>query len=89
MSNDQHDHDDWSPDSASLFRDARRAHDPTSAELASIDAIYARIKASGQTPPSAMDRTAVGVARGVTTSWLRQLALRSVVVVLVAAGAYG
>lgn len=85
MTSDQHeyDYDDWSTDAASLFRDARRAHDPTPVERASIDAVLARIQAGNRVPPSA------AAARGATSVWFGQVVKGSLAVVLLAAASFG
>jgi hypothetical protein len=87
MSNN-HDEDDWSNDSASLFREARRAHDPTSAESAQLAAVLARIQAA--TPqtttetPFAANRSA-DAARGATSQTLHLVASVSLGVAFIAA----
>jgi hypothetical protein len=53
---------DWGDDSASLFRDARHAHDPTPRNRASFDRVFQRIDAAGALQPKAATR-AVAVAK--------------------------
>ena len=65
MSNSHKELDDWGDDSASLFRDARRAHDPTPAERASFDRVLTRIQPGSAVQPSAATR--VGQASSVAT----------------------
>jgi hypothetical protein len=83
VSNRQNDKDGWSSDSASLFRAARRAHDPTALERARLDAVLARIQA-GHADVSKAASGAPIAARGVTAAVLRQVAKVSLAVVCVA-----
>jgi hypothetical protein len=80
VSNSHRDQDDWSDDSAALFRDARRAHDPGPGDRASFDRVLQRIEAASVVQPSAAAR--VGQASRVAT-----VAKLSVVVLGVAATA--
>ena len=80
-----HDKDDWSNDSASLFREARRAHDPTLAESARLAAVLERIQAAKADGSLAESRAADIVARGATSKLLRQIVSVSLGVVCIAA----
>jgi hypothetical protein len=84
----RNDNDDWSNDSASLFRGARGAHDPTQAESARLEAVFARIQAGKAEPSFAVNRGADIVARGATSAMLRQIASASIGVVCIAAASF-
>jgi hypothetical protein len=76
--------DDWSDDSATLFRGARRAHDPTPVDRAAFDRVLARIQ--DVAPPPAT--TGSGRAPyGATVTSLAQIAKVSLAVLGVV-GAY-
>jgi len=77
--------DDWGNDSASLFRETRRAHDPTPAESARLDAVLARIQAGKAETSFAEDHAADIVVRGVASATLRQIAIVSLGAAFVAA----
>jgi len=78
------DKDDWRDDSATLFRSARRAHDPTPADRAAFDRVLTRIQDAA--PPSAP--TGSGPAsHGATSAKLVQIAKVSLAVLGVV-GAY-
>jgi len=83
VSDRQNDKDDWSSDSASLFRAARRAHDPTPLERARLDAVLTRIQA-GSTGASPEASGPPISARGVTPEMLRQVAKLSLAILCVA-----
>ena len=82
------DQDDWSNDSASLFREARRAHDPTRAETARLAAVLERIQAQKATVSLASKRAADVVAPAVSRQVLRQVASVSLGAVCIAAASY-
>ena len=82
------DEDDWSNDSASLFRAARRAHDPTPAESARLAAVLTRIQATKAEASLASHRGADGLARGAASALLRQVASVSLGVVCIAAASF-
>jgi hypothetical protein len=69
-----HDNDEWSNDSASLFAEARRAHDPTLAESTQLAAVLARIQSGKVEAAFAANRGAEIVARGATSGMLRLVA---------------
>jgi hypothetical protein len=79
------DKDDWGSESASLFREARRAHDPTLAESARLTAVLARIQAGKIEPSFPANAGADIAARGATSAMLRLIASVSLGVVCVAA----
>lgn len=87
MSNDQ-DNDDWSHDSASLFREARRAHDPTLAESARLAAVFERLQAAKTEGSLETTRGVDPVARATTSQMLRLVASVSLGVVCIAAAAF-
>jgi hypothetical protein len=84
VSNSPNDKDDWSRGSASLFREARRAHDPTPLERARLDAILARIQATN-TEASLGAKQASDVAVRSKGALLRQVAKVSLAALCVAA----
>jgi hypothetical protein len=83
VSKRQHDQDDWSADSASLFRDVRRALDAKSLERAPIEAVLARIQAAGHEASSAAVRAPVA------GTWLGQAAKGLLAVALLGAASFG
>jgi hypothetical protein len=82
------DNDDWSNDSASLFREARRAHDPTPAESARLAAVLTRVQAANAEASMAENRGADIAARGVTSAVRRQVASVSLGIVCIAAASF-
>ena len=84
MSKRQHEQDDWSADSASLFRDVRRSLDAKALERAPIDRVLARIQAGSHEAGSAAVQT-TGAAR----VWLGHAAKGAIAVVLLGAASYG
>jgi len=84
----RHDQDDWSNDSASLFRAARRAHDPTPAESARLAAMLSRIQVAASEASTTAQRGADSVVRGSSTAVLRLVASVSLGVVCVAAASF-
>lgn len=90
MSNSS-DEDDWSNDSASLFRVARRAHDPTPAESARLAAVLTRIQTTQTSNVEASLTGDIGaglVARGAKSALLRLIASVSIGVMCIAAASF-
>ena len=81
---------DWSNGSALLFRDARRAHDPTPAETARLAVVLERIKAQNAASALTAKRAADVVTPAVRASShvLRQIAGVSLGGACIAAGVY-
>ena len=85
---DSQDKDDWSDNSASLFRDARRAHDPTLAESARLAAVLARIQAGKAEASLAADPGTVSAVRRATAPLLPKLASVALGVVCIAVASF-
>lgn len=78
------DKDDWSNESASLFREARRAHDPTLAESARLASVLARIQAGNVESSFPANAGTDIAARGATSAMLRSIGSVSLGVVCIA-----
>jgi len=82
------DKDHWSTESASLFRQARRAHDPTPAESARLAAVLERIQAGKAEGSFAASDGADSAARAATSALLRHIGSVSLGVVCLAVATF-
>src|SRR5262245_48159779 len=82
------DQDDWSEHSASLFRDARRAHDPTLAESARLAAVLTRIQSTKPDAQSGEHHASNSWSRAATSTGLWKVANGALGVVGIAAAAF-